>query len=300
MPRCSQKVMLAAALLLAPASAFARDGMIHQREAKKLEIPEGMQLPGLGANFFGGMGEPGAFRGESYANFAHEPAPGPGPLASLLMAGGASNEPNFAQIAALMGGMQEKNGNGNALQLLMSIGNSNAKPLELLQNLLEQHALKTLSKSRLDELKSSETQHVENVVSVAKQLTKAMVDFDKLLESTTTTLGSELEEAAVELSTLDTPEALAVVAGVLERCIEDMKNADAESAMTRKEPVLSPRVMHHEDDETAAAFAHREASPEMEHGGKTEFKPVEFNEAELSAFMEKMAENDGFKEFPHN
>ena len=187
---------------------------------------------------------------------------GPGPLAQLLFAsaGGAggiaaesNQQPPAMQMLKLMAAAnnQANDATPKMLQLVMQIGNGDGAAIDILKTVLETHVLKTMSAEQLSSLKNKETAHISKVIELGQDLTQKSLQFEEALTKDATQLSDELEAAANELSTLDTPEMLAVIAGVLEKMVKTAQNDSTTANVSNDNDEVNEMMEKNEEQEIA-------------------------------------------------
>jgi len=251
--------VMAAALVWGEAAAKEKtSGGLHTREPHKLHRAAGNPYGGQMGNARGGpkdldnTGAPGGLLAGGLGAQL-------GPLAGMFLQANQPG-PNAAPTgdgAQLMNMLMQMNADQKAspppmLAMMQLVsGTGNAKPLDLLVQLLEKHALKTIDKDELEQLKSTETTHVKEVVRVASDLTEQSLHFEEILAKDAQILSDELEKAAEELSTLSTEEALAVVAGTIEQLMAN-KEQPPPPQRNDKEGEMDTAVANTDDEAVGA------------------------------------------------
>eukprot|EP00237_Pycnococcus_provasolii_P002101 CAMPEP_0119194458 /NCGR_PEP_ID=MMETSP1316-20130426/4231_1 /TAXON_ID=41880 /ORGANISM="Pycnococcus provasolii, Strain RCC2336" /LENGTH=333 /DNA_ID=CAMNT_0007189795 /DNA_START=81 /DNA_END=1082 /DNA_ORIENTATION=- len=221
-----------------------------------------------------------------------------GPLAQLLFAsaGGAggiaaesNQQPPAMQMLKLMAAAnnQANDATPKMLQLVMQIGNGDGAAIDILKTVLETHVLKTMSAEQLSSLKNKETAHISKVIELGQDLTQKSLQFEEALTKDATQLSDELEAAANELSTLDTPEMLAVIAGVLEKMVKTAPNDSTTANVSNDNDEVNEMMekneeMHKEEEQEIADVADDAALDITDN----------MDDEEMDAYMQKEMKDD--------
>lgn len=232
---------------------------------------------------------------------------GPGPLAQLLLAsaGGAggiaaesNQQPPAMQMLKLMAAAnnQANDATPKMLQLVMQVGNGETNAIDILKTVLETHVLKTMSAEQLSSLKNKETAHISKVIELGQDLTQKSLQFEEALTKDAAQLSDELEAAANELSTLDTPEMLAVIAGVLEKMMKTAQNDSTTANISNDNDEVNEMMEKNEEFGALPPVnnMHKEENQEIADVADDDALDITDNmdDEEMDAYMQKAIKDD--------